>query len=607
VKQIGDSLTSYLQVTYSNAADAAKYDEDLSARATVSTTTGLDYTFWDADMSQSCVCDAGFSGPDCSERLCPMGDDPLTTGQHNEVQYVDVYGESMFAGTITFTYTDEFGEQWETASFETTYYSGQGTTSALATDAQSALQGLPGGMLNDVGVKVHYCEDIIPGYHKATVATDTLTLEDAADAATSNPVHSPTKTGTIARPDDTSCVVRQSGNNALFSGNCATADTTALTKKVGYPATKADAAYNTDVLYKLAASFCIRYEITFSGRSGDVADIKVNTAGIVTPSGVAEHALASSSTTVSSSAGVYTYVATLDDLSVQGISVGEYVSVSCNSVVYGFNKVTAVSGNDITFSSHIEFASADCTTSAVSVQRGRSHWTVDEVSYSVADRLKFSEDYTGNSAHFKAYKTDVTCASNLAQISSKVFTCTDDAGALTYNDEFGYKEKVDVKCGGVSQGTYSIAASTTNTITFAESIPDCTSSEVVIVHTQWVVKTNIDLHVYVSTDGHGLTGLSLSFYVSATTRDTCSIDEVLIDSDGASKGSRITCDLDRSVFASTSWTAINTNQQSWIEGAGTTEVTPCSGRGLCDKQTGLCECFDQYSKNDCSTQNNLAG
>ena len=43
---------------------------------------------WDSEMIQGCICDNGYSGYDCSERVCPQGDDPLTTGQVNEVQII---------------------------------------------------------------------------------------------------------------------------------------------------------------------------------------------------------------------------------------------------------------------------------------------------------------------------------------------------------------------------------------------------------------------------------------------------------------------------------------------------------------------------------------
>lgn len=36
------------------------------------------YVGWDAAKIQVCVCDGGFYGPDCSQRYCPMGDDPMT-------------------------------------------------------------------------------------------------------------------------------------------------------------------------------------------------------------------------------------------------------------------------------------------------------------------------------------------------------------------------------------------------------------------------------------------------------------------------------------------------------------------------------------------------
>lgn len=45
-------------------------------------------TPWDADMIQGCACDSGFEGYDCNRRSCPVGDDPLTTGQDNEVQLI---------------------------------------------------------------------------------------------------------------------------------------------------------------------------------------------------------------------------------------------------------------------------------------------------------------------------------------------------------------------------------------------------------------------------------------------------------------------------------------------------------------------------------------
>lgn len=39
------------------------------------------YTNWEADMVMTCICDWGYAGGDCSLRMCPKGDDPVTTLQ----------------------------------------------------------------------------------------------------------------------------------------------------------------------------------------------------------------------------------------------------------------------------------------------------------------------------------------------------------------------------------------------------------------------------------------------------------------------------------------------------------------------------------------------
>lgn len=41
---------------------------------------------WDADMIHGCSCDTGYEGWDCGDRRCPRGDDPMTTGQPDELQ-----------------------------------------------------------------------------------------------------------------------------------------------------------------------------------------------------------------------------------------------------------------------------------------------------------------------------------------------------------------------------------------------------------------------------------------------------------------------------------------------------------------------------------------
>ena len=75
--------------------------------------TPFDYSLWDADKHQMCVCDAGFSGIDCSERSCPRGNDPLTpttsrwcggTDCVNEIQTFRL--SSAGPTTYRFSFTD---------------------------------------------------------------------------------------------------------------------------------------------------------------------------------------------------------------------------------------------------------------------------------------------------------------------------------------------------------------------------------------------------------------------------------------------------------------------------------------------------------------------
>ena len=67
--------------------DLARFEYDRFSRK-------FDYEApWDAHMVYGCVCGADYAGPDCQERVCVNGDDPLTSGQVNEVQILSCVGE----------------------------------------------------------------------------------------------------------------------------------------------------------------------------------------------------------------------------------------------------------------------------------------------------------------------------------------------------------------------------------------------------------------------------------------------------------------------------------------------------------------------------------
>lgn len=58
-------------------------------------------TPWDADQFFGCLCDPGYAGYDCSVRTCARGDDPLSTGQVNDVELLECAADS---GTFTLSF-----------------------------------------------------------------------------------------------------------------------------------------------------------------------------------------------------------------------------------------------------------------------------------------------------------------------------------------------------------------------------------------------------------------------------------------------------------------------------------------------------------------------
>lgn len=96
------------------------------------------YGLWDSKKTRSCVCDPGFGGIDCSNMLCPRGDDPLTTedangmtevydiqtirvgaGDNTARNFASLTSDSTDAGKslqghFTLTFTDSFGKAWTT-------------------------------------------------------------------------------------------------------------------------------------------------------------------------------------------------------------------------------------------------------------------------------------------------------------------------------------------------------------------------------------------------------------------------------------------------------------------------------------------------------------
>ncbi|CAN0037197.1 unnamed protein product [Ectocarpus sp. 12 AP-2014] len=95
------------------------------------------YTNWEADMVMTCICDWGYTGGDCSLRMCPKGDDPVTTLQESPRVAMTVNAtDGVMEGNFVLTF------QGESFAFPAN------TTQFDSTDCEAAFEGL--GNLEDV-------------------------------------------------------------------------------------------------------------------------------------------------------------------------------------------------------------------------------------------------------------------------------------------------------------------------------------------------------------------------------------------------------------------------------------------------------------------------
>jgi hypothetical protein len=123
---------------------------------------GRKYELWDQEKIMGCRCDPGFEGHNCARRVCPKGDDPLTTAVSGVdttemVQVIDINNFKEAQGFLT--YHDPYGSAWTTDRIVFSVKTGTGTVPDPIVDTfvgcaniQKALRRLPNNVLNNVDV-----------------------------------------------------------------------------------------------------------------------------------------------------------------------------------------------------------------------------------------------------------------------------------------------------------------------------------------------------------------------------------------------------------------------------------------------------------------------
>lgn len=112
------------------------------------------YSLWDKESTMGCKCDAGYGGPDCSERMCKYGIDPLYTDDttvrvtHTTVR-IATSAASALGGSYALKFYDVFGEDHMTEALP---IDGTGSINAVThcTTVVNALKALPNGIISDV-------------------------------------------------------------------------------------------------------------------------------------------------------------------------------------------------------------------------------------------------------------------------------------------------------------------------------------------------------------------------------------------------------------------------------------------------------------------------
>jgi len=161
---------------------------------------------------------------------------------------------------------------------------------------------------------------------------------------------------------------------------------------------------------------------------------------------------------------------------------------------------------------------------------------------------------------------------------------------------------VELFCGSVSLGTYTIASTTggppATSLTTTETIitsHSCGSASTITVTRVSNVLTSdkVDFSEYSSVLTAG-TAVELGTTAIPSTVLAVYTDYIILDNF-------------RSMSSYTTLATVAASSLAFkLDGRGTEENDECSGRGMCNSEEGICECFSGYTGDACSIQSALS-
>jgi len=159
-------------------------------------TSGVTYASWDQEKIMGCKCDPYYEGMDCSLRMCPRGDDPVTSSVTTTMKQVITLGSDDAAHDFFLTYFDPYGNAWNTATIDM-----KAAGADTCVEVKNALKKLPNHAFSDVSVTYQSVDYVKVDTRRALVDTDetgtiTYAAESAPAANTACLIEFPNESGT---------------------------------------------------------------------------------------------------------------------------------------------------------------------------------------------------------------------------------------------------------------------------------------------------------------------------------------------------------------------------------------------------------------------------